>query len=297
MSDPVGVLIIDKPTGCTSHDVVARVRRSLSTRKVGHAGTLDPAASGVLVIGVGRATRLLGYLTKADKRYTATVRLGAQTSTDDADGDVISTTSCMSLSDHEVIEAFTSQIGNLLQVPSAVSAIKIDGRRAYERVRSGETVELPARPVVVHALEITRIHHENSFIDVDIDVLSSSGTYIRAIARDAGTKLKVGGHLTDLCRTASGVFSIAEAISLQEIIDAGPDAGQWLVTPRSIAMRSLPWHEVGTVTAQAIRHGQPMSWNVPGHDSGPLALVDEDSLLAIVEPHRDRLQYLAVFVD
>ncbi len=295
MSDPTGVLIIDKPTGCTSHDVVGRVRRALSTRKVGHAGTLDPAASGVLVVGVGRATRLLGHLTKADKRYEATVRLGADTSTDDAEGDVISTSSCADLGDQEVMEAFQSQIGSLLQVPSAVSAIKIDGRRAYDRVRSGESVELPARPVVVHSLEITRIHHEQSFIDVDIDVLCSSGTYIRAIARDAGAKLKVGGHLRALRRSASGAFTIAEAVALQTIIDAGPDAVHRLVSPRTIAMRSLPWREVDAATAQAICYGQPMAWCFPDHYSGPLALVDEESLLAVVEPHRERLEYLAVF--
>jgi tRNA pseudouridine55 synthase len=297
MSDPTGVLIIDKPTGCTSHDVVGRVRRALSTRKVGHAGTLDPAASGVLVVGVGRATRLLGYLTKADKRYEATVRLGARTTTDDAEGDVLYATSCAHLEEQEILEAFTSQIGELLQVPSAVSAVKVDGRRAYERVRSGETVELPARPVTVHALTISRMRREQSFTDVDIDVVCSSGTYIRAIGRDAGEKLKVGGHLTALRRTASGAFHIEEAIALQEIVETGAGADQWLLTPRVVAMRSMPWREVDAMAAQAIRHGQPMPWAFPDHTAGPLALVDATALLAIVEPRNGRLHYLAVFSD
>jgi tRNA pseudouridine55 synthase len=297
MSNPTGVLIIDKPTGCTSHDVVGRVRKALGTRKVGHAGTLDPAASGVLVVGVGRATRLLGYLTKADKGYSATVRLGASTTTDDAEGEVTAISSCADVSEAVVVEAFNDQVGEIMQRPSAVSAIKIAGRRAYDRVRSGEDVELPARPVTIHELGISRIRHFETYIDVDINVLCSSGTYIRAIARDVGRRTNLGGHLISLRRTASGAFGIGESTALQAIVDAGADAKQWLLDPRTVAVRSLPWSEVDAAMAQAIRYGQPLPWPEGVEKVSPHAFVDDAALLAIGEPKADRLRYLAVFTD
>ena len=192
-----GLVIVDKGPGMTSHDVVARVRRLAGTRKVGHAGTLDPMATGVLVIGVERATRLLGHLMLTEKRYDATVRLGVATTTDDAEGEVVASVA-VTATESEIRAAFAAQVGEILQVPTSVSAIKVDGKRAYQRVRDGEEVELKARPVTVHELRV----HDIDGADVRISVHCSSGTYIRAIARDVGAALGVGGHLTALRRTA-----------------------------------------------------------------------------------------------
>ena len=205
--------MVDKPGGMTSHDVVARVRRLARTRKVGHAGTLDPMATGVLVLGLNRATRLLGHLTMTDKRYEATVRLGATTTTDDAEGDPVDARPTDALTGDAVRAVLASFVGELDQVPSAVSAVKVGGKRAYARVRAGEAVELPPRRVTVHALEVTRM----ALPDVEISVHCSSGTYVRAIARDLGEALGVGGHLTALRRTAVGPFSLETAHTLDEL--------------------------------------------------------------------------------
>src|SRR5215212_3717259 len=189
----------------TSHDVVARARRALSVRRVGHAGTLDPMATGLLVLGVGPATRLLGLVGGHDKTYEATVRFGQTTVTDDREGDVVTTTSAAAVDDAAVRAALAAQTGPLQQVPSSVSAVKVAGRRSYDRVRAGETVELAPRSVTVHALEVHRIDRPTAdLVDVDVTVTCTAGTYIRAIARDAGAVLGVGGHLTALRRTASG---------------------------------------------------------------------------------------------
>ena len=200
-----GVLVIDKPAGLTSHQVVAHVRRLLGTRKVGHAGTLDPMATGVLIIGVGKATRLLGYLSRTDKAYEATIRLGIGTVTDDAEGDVVSATGAANLRYPDVEEAIGKLRGEILQVPSAVSAIKISGERSYARVRAGRNVELAARPVRISrfALRSSRSHEVAgvSVLDLDVEVECSTGTYVRALARDLGAALGVGGHLTALRRT------------------------------------------------------------------------------------------------
>jgi tRNA pseudouridine55 synthase len=210
-----GLVVVDKPGGMTSHDVVARVRRLAGTRKVGHAGTLDPMATGVLVLGVNRATRLLGHLSLTDKRYDATVRLGVTTTTDDAEGEVVETRPTDAVTADDVRRVLASFVGEIDQVPSAVSAIKVDGKRAYARVRAGEDVDLPARRVTVHAIEVTAL----DLPDVRISVHCSSGTYIRAIARDLGAALGVGGHLTVLRRTAVGPFGLADAHSLDELAD------------------------------------------------------------------------------
>ncbi len=203
-----GLIVVDKPGGMTSHDVVARLRRLARTRRVGHGGTLDPMATGVLVIGIGRATRLLTYVIGADKSYAATIRLGQATVTDDAEGDVIATTPAGTLTDEAVRAALAGLTGEIDQVPSAVSAIKINGQRAYKRVRAGESVDLPARRVTVSRLDVLAIRRTSpDVVDVDIDVACSTGTYIRAIARDAGLALAVGGHLTALRRTAVGGFT------------------------------------------------------------------------------------------
>lgn len=203
-----GIVLVDKPQGPTSHDVVAKIRKAFNTRKVGHAGTLDPMATGMLVIGIGRATRLLGYLTAHDKEYEATIRLGISTDTDDETGEVLSSASTAAITDNQILEVVRNYRGPISQRPSAVSAIKLDGKRAYARVRDGEEVDIPARDVVIHDLEIINVSRpESDVIDVDVRVVCSAGTYIRALARDIGADLGVGGHLTALRRTRSGQFS------------------------------------------------------------------------------------------
>lgn len=214
-----GIVLVDKPTGPTSHDVVAKMRKLFNTRKVGHAGTLDPMATGMLVIGIGRATRLLGYFTSHDKEYLGTIRLGISTSTDDAQGDLVSRTSALHIIESQIIEAVKTFRGPIMQQPSAISAIKIDGKRAYARVRDGEDISIPSRSVVIHELEIIDITAvaDLRVVDVKVRVLCSAGTYIRALARDLGELLEVGGHLTELRRTRSGVFdSMVTLDSLQQ---------------------------------------------------------------------------------
>ena len=214
-----GVLLIDKPAGVTSHDVVAGVRRLYGRGvKVGHAGTLDPMATGVLVVGVGAATRLLHHLVLTDKAYTATVRLGRATVTDDADGEVIRAASAAAVTETQVRAAMAGFTGEIDQVPSAVSAIKVAGQRAYDRVRAGEEVVLEARPVTVRRFDATAFRRpEPDLLDVDVDVECSSGTYVRALARDVGAALGVGGHLTALRRTRVGPFPVALARTLDEL--------------------------------------------------------------------------------
>jgi tRNA pseudouridine55 synthase len=203
-----GIVLVDKPSGPTSHDVVAKMRKLFNTRKVGHAGTLDPMATGMLVIGVGRATRLLGFFTAHEKEYLGTVCLGVTTTTDDAQGEVLKTTSTAQITESMILEIVREFRGPIMQQPSAVSAIKIDGKRAYARVRAGEEVDIPLRNVIIHDLEILNITRNEvaDTFEVELRVVCSAGTYIRALARDIGSKLGVGGHLTALRRTRSGVF-------------------------------------------------------------------------------------------
>lgn len=203
-----GIVLVDKPAGPTSHDVVANMRKLFNTRKVGHAGTLDPMATGMLVIGIGRATRLLGYFTAHDKEYLGTIRLGTSTTTDDAQGELLTQTSAQHVTETQILEIVRDFRGPIMQQPSAISAIKIDGKRAYARVRNGEKISIPSRSVMIHDLEIISISRltELEVIDVEVRVVCSAGTYIRALARDIGTRLEVGGHLTELRRTRSGVF-------------------------------------------------------------------------------------------
>ena len=220
-----GIVLVDKPAGPTSHDVVAKMRKLFNTRKVGHAGTLDPMATGMLVIGIGRATRLLGYFTAHDKEYLGTIRLGIVTTTDDAQGELVTQVSALHITDSEILETGRDFRGPIMQQPSAVSAIKIDGKRAYARVRDGEEINIPSRSVMINDLEIVSINKipDLEVIDVKVRVVCSAGTYIRALARDIGTQLEVGGHLTELRRTRSGVFdSMITLEALQknpEIID------------------------------------------------------------------------------
>lgn len=218
--DP-GLVIVDKPAGMTSHDVVGRCRRFFGTRKVGHAGTLDPMATGVLVIGIERATKLLGLLTATDKSYSATVRLGQATSTDDAEGEVLQTVPTEHVSTDAIESAVATLRGEIDQVPSAVSAIKVAGERAYKLAREGKTVELAARRVRIERFDVLDVRRVDGFVDVDVEVDCSSGTYIRALARDIGAALGVGGHLTALRRTRVGRYGLDEARTL-DVLEESP---------------------------------------------------------------------------
>lgn len=214
-----GLALIDKPEGHTSHDVVARVRRMANTRRVGHAGTLDPMATGLLILGVEQATKLLTFLVGEDKTYEATIRLGAATVTDDREGEVISTADASGISDAEIAEAILPLTGEIMQVPSSVSAIKVDGERAYAKVRGGDEVKLAARPVTVSRFEVRSILRQGVFVDIEAVIDCSSGTYIRALARDLGSALGVGGHLTALRRTRIGSYLVEEAKTLEETLE------------------------------------------------------------------------------
>lgn len=245
-----GLVLIDKPSGPTSHGVVGKTRKILNTRKIGHAGTLDPMATGMLVLGVGRATRLLGYLTASEKEYVATIRFGIATNTDDAQGEEISRASAGTLTEAAVLEALRDFRGHIQQRPSSVSAIKVDGKRAYTRVREGEDVELPAREVTIHDLEVISFTQipESDVTDVVVRVVCSAGTYIRALARDLGTQLHVGAHLTSLRRTRSGVFS---AMRTLEDLENSPS-----VIPLSDAVRmAFPVVTLDETDSVKARHG------------------------------------------
>ena len=286
MVDP-GLVVVDKSPGMTSHDVVARVRRLAGTRKVGHAGTLDPMATGVLVLGVDRATRLLGHLMLTEKSYDATIRLGVATTTDDAEGEVVATSDVGGVSADDVRTELARFVGDIEQVPTAVSAIKVDGQRAYARVRAGEQVELKARPVTIHELVV----HEVDLPDVRISVRCSSGTYIRAIARDLGEALGVGGHLTALRRTAVGSFDLSVARTLDEL------AGGVEVLPiADAARRTFPVLELTEEQAAHVRFGRALDLEVP--DPGPHAVFAPDGeFLALYERDGSRAKPVAVFVQ
>jgi tRNA pseudouridine55 synthase len=292
------VLVVDKPAGWTSHDVVARVRRLASTRKVGHAGTLDPMATGVLVIGVGRATRLLTYVTGADKDYTATVRLGVATTTDDAEGETVAVHDASGLTRDDLAAPVAALTGDIQQVPSSVSAIKVDGQRAYARVRSGEDVELAARPVHVARLDVLDIRHSTvdgvGVLDVDVAVTCSSGTYVRALARDLGAALGVGGHLTALRRTRVAGYGLADARTL-DALAATPEDRAVAVLPLAAAARAaLPARELDEADARALSYGQGV--DATGAPDGPLAALGPDgSLVAVVERRGPRLRPVVVF--
>src|SRR4051794_14612760 len=254
-----GLLLVDKPGGMTSHDVVARARRGLSVRKVGHAGTLDPMATRLLVLGVGAATRLLGDLSGSDKTYDAPVRLGQATVTDDREGEVTATTSTAGVADDDVRTALAGQVGALQQVPSSVSAVKVDGRRSYDRVRAGEEFELAARSVTVHRIDVHRIARPAAdLVDVDVTVACTTGTYIRAIARDVGAALGVGGHLTALRRTSSGPCGAPRAgpVGAAAAARAGPGSGAGVLGLADAARAVFPARQLDATEAVAVGHGQ-----------------------------------------
>ena len=276
MSSASGLVIVDKPAGITSHDVVSRMRRLAGTRKVGHAGTLDPMATGVLVLGVNRATRLLGHLTLTEKAYDATIRLGSSTTTDDADGEIVAITPTGDLDHARIRLALAAFVGDIQQVPTAVSAIKLEGKRAYQRVRDGEDVQLQARPVTIHELQVHDVRTSCEGIDVDISVRCSSGTYIRAIARDLGAELGVGGHLSALRRTAVGPFGLDEARTLEQLSD------ELVMLPIAEAARAgFPSRDLGEAQAGDVRHGRQIDADL----AGLTALFSPDGeFLALYEP-------------
>ena len=291
MVDP-GLVVVDKSPGMTSHDVVARVRRLAGTRKVGHAGTLDPMATGVLVLGVDRATRLLGHLMLTEKAYDATVRLGASTTTDDAEGEVVAVSDIGAswLQPGLVQTEFEELVGDIEQVPTAVGAIKVDGKRAYARVRDGEQVELEARPVTIHALEVHDQRVVGEFLDVDISVRCSSGTYIRAIARDVGAALGVGGHLAALRRTAVGPFDLDVARTLDELSD------DFSVVPIAVAARaSFPAVDLDEEQAADVRVGRALDLTLPA-DAPHAVFAPDGQFLALYEQRGERARAVAVFV-
>jgi tRNA pseudouridine55 synthase len=283
-----GLVVVDKPAGLTSHDVVARVRRLAGTRKVGHAGTLDPMATGVLVVGVNRATRLLGHLMLTEKAYDATIRLGAGTTTDDAEGEVLGTTPAGHLDDAAVRATLAEFVGAIEQVPTAVSAIKVDGKRAYQRVRDGEEVELEPRPVTVHELVVHEVRHTEDMVDVDVSLRCSSGTYVRAIARDAGARLGVGGHLTALRRTAVGPYDLAAARTLDELADE-----LRIVPIREAARAAFTSVDLDDAAAADVRVGRPLDAPVAGLSA---LFAPDGEFLALYEPRDGRARPVAVFV-
>lgn len=298
---PDGLVLVDKPAGWTSHDVVARTRGLAGTRKVGHAGTLDPMATGVLVLGVGRATRLLTYVVGADKEYTATIRLGQTTTTDDAEGETTSCPGAAGITSESVAAGIARLTGEIQQVPSSVSAIKVDGKRAYALVRSGEEVTLDARTVTISHLEVHDVREAEvdlgsitvaegvqstggtvTVLDVDVTVVCSSGTYVRALARDLGADLGPGGHLTALRRTRVGGYTIDEARSFDEL-EAQADADGVLATlPLADAARStFPVRDLTAEEVVALSYGQ---WLEPSETAGTTAAVaPSGELVALVE--------------
>lgn len=278
MSAPDGLLVVDKPAGWTSHDVVGRTRRLAQTRKVGHAGTLDPMATGVLVLGIGRATRLLGHLALTGKTYEATVRLGATTVTDDAEGEVVATCDASGVTDEALRTAMAALTGDLLQVPSSVSAISVDGVRAYARVRAGEAVELAARPVTVSRFALLARRGD----DLDVTVECTSGTYVRALARDLGAALGVGAHLAALRRTRVGPFTLAQAHTLDQLTEHLSVIGLDEAVEASFARRSLDAEETVALSygRKLAASGRPGVLGAFSPEGRCIALLEDDSELA-----------------
>ena len=288
MNSASGLVVVDKHAGVTSHDVVSQVRRLAGTRKVGHAGTLDPMATGVLVLGVNRATRLLGHLTATEKAYDATIRLGAATTTDDAEGETVSTASTAGVDEARIRAALARFVGDIDQVPTAVSAIKVGGKRAYQRVREGEQVQLAARPVTIHEIDVHRVVPGGDGIDVDVSVRCSSGTYIRAIARDLGEELGVGGHLVTLRRTAVGQFGLDQAHTVEQLTE------EFTMTPIAEAARAtFPSRDLGIAQAGDVRHGRQIDADLEGLTA---LFAPDGEFLALYEPDDGTTRAVAVFV-
>jgi tRNA pseudouridine55 synthase len=283
-----GLVVVDKSSRMTSHDVVSRCRRIFSTRKVGHAGTLDPMATGVLVVGIERATKILGLLTATDKSYAATIRLGQTTSTEDADGEVLQTVSAADVADDDIAAAITALRGDISQVPSAVSAVKVGGKRAYQLVREGQTVELAARAVHVSRFEVLDVRRTTDLVDVDIEVDCSSGTYIRALARDVGAALGVGGHLTALRRTRVGMFGLDEARTL----DALADEPALSYSLDEACLLTFPRRDLTADEADSARHGRAL--DPAGIDGVYAAVAPDEKVISLLRDQGDRARSVVV---
>jgi tRNA pseudouridine55 synthase len=308
-----GLVIVDKPGGMTSHDVVARIRRLAGTRRVGHAGTLDPMATGVLVVGVEKATRLLGYLTLTEKQYDATIRLGQSTTTDDAEGEITFTASAADVSSDTLTKAVAGLTGEIQQVPPAVSAVKVAGQRAYRLTRAGAAPELMARPVSVYEFSVTALHRVDDLLDIDVTVRCSSGTYIRALARDLGAALGTGGHLTRLRRTRVGGYGVEAARTLEQLTE------RFEVVPLAqAASAAFPRRDLSADEARRLAHGgrlpavsagdpavsaagpadsaAPLGSPAPGGPAGPTAAYGPDgTLIALVTEESGQARPLVVF--
>ena len=286
---PGGLVVVDKPAGLTSHDVVARVRRIAHTRRVGHAGTLDPMATGVLVLGIERATKLLGHLALTDKTYAATIRLGQDTVTDDAEGEPTGGASAAAVTPEDLATGLAALTGVIQQVPSAVSAIKVDGRRSYARVRAGEQVELAARTVTVSRLDLLGWSRQGDLLDVDVELDCSSGTYVRALARDLGRALGTGGHLTALRRTRVGPFTVADALTLEQLAER-PDP---VAVPLDAAVAAgFPRRDLTAEETGRLRNGGRLP---PAGLPGVYAAFSPDGhAIALLEDHPDSARPLVV---
>ena len=307
---PSGLLIVDKPGGMTSHDVVARVRRLARTRRVGHAGTLDPMATGVLVVGIEKATRLLGHLMLTEKTYHATIRLGQATTTDDAEGEPAGGSTAAGVTSEALDAGIAGLTGEILQVPPGVSAIKVNGQRAYKLTRAGAAPELAARPVTVYQFSITGTRRDGDLLDVGAVVRCSSGTYIRALARDLGAALGTGGHLTMLRRTAVGPYTIAMARTLSQLEGQQQSPERERVNPdppviplADAAAAAFPRLDLTADDARRLAQGArlPLPPDAPppaadGEQAPIAAFAPDGSFVALVAAVEDRLRSLAVFV-
>jgi tRNA pseudouridine55 synthase len=302
MTAPSGLIIVDKPGGMTSHDVVARIRRIAGTRRVGHAGTLDPMATGVLVVGVEKATRLLGYLTLTEKVYEATIRLGQSTSTDDAEGEVTGGSPAADVSAAILRSATEKLTGEISQVPPGVSAIKVGGQRAYKLTRAGAAPDLAARPVTVYEFTVTEIRTAGDFLDLDAVIRCSSGTYIRALARDLGSELGTGGHLLALRRISVGPYGLSQARTLEDLSERPR-----VVPLAEAAAAAFPRLDLTADDARRLAHGvripapahgpgTPAPARAAGTPETPVAAFAPDgSLVALVTEDSGRLRTVAVF--
>jgi tRNA pseudouridine55 synthase len=287
MSD--GFLVVDKAPGMTSHDVVAIGRRALNTRKVGHAGTLDPMATGVLVLGFNNGTRLLQYITDGDKSYTATIVLGASTTTDDHEGEIISLADASQVSDEDIKRILGAMVGEIMQRPTNVSAIKVDGKRAYDRARSGEEFELPSRKVTISQLDVLGIRRKEVTTLVDIAVTCSAGTYIRAIARDLGAELNVGGHLNVLRRTRVAGFTLDQAIGVDQLKGGNVKT----LNLADVARATFSVRELLEDEVKELSFGRPLAAN--SGDEIFAALSPDNRLIALLRNSIDKAKPVAVF--
>ncbi|MGV0992869.1 MAG: tRNA pseudouridine(55) synthase TruB [Mycobacterium sp.] len=283
-----GIVIVDKPAGMTSHDVVGRCRRIFGTRKVGHAGTLDPMATGVLVIGIERATKILGLITATSKSYAATIRLGRTTTTDDAEGEVVQDISAEHVAEDAITAGIADLRGEISQRPSAVSAIKVGGKRAYELVREGQSVELAARTVRIERFDVLAIRREGPFVDIDVEVDCSSGTYIRALARDLGQALQVGGHLTALRRTRVGGYGLDHARTLEQL-EQQPSLSYTL---DEACLLAFPRRDITAEQAVDASHGRPLP--AAGIDGAHAATAPDGRVMAVLEDKGSRTASVVV---